>query len=344
LRLPLAGRTIVVTRPQDRADEMIAAVVQLGGEALVCPMIEAKPLPGAEAHREVLDKLDRFDWLIFTSAAAVEAFHLWLQQLGINELPHALRIIVVGDKTAAAVQEQGWRVDAIAEYASAEGVVTTLVQQGVELNTTILFPRALKGRDTIPQEMEKIGARIVVLPVYQTVPVIPNNLEDLRARLRQRKIDAITFTSPSAVQQFFRLLPLNEWPILREICLAAIGRTTATAIREHGLRASVMPQTTSAVALIETIAEYFQKAKTFTNRASFSNGLKNPGLRHWRRWRHGRPNWSNPLGFSIRWRLFPYDFVLFFYLLGCFLRTRSIRWPLLIRWAKNFLMQAFYTE
>jgi uroporphyrinogen III methyltransferase/synthase len=144
----------------------------------------------------------------------------------------------------------------LAEQASAEGVVATLLQQKAGVDTKILFPRALEGRELIPYELEKVGAQVVVLPVYQTAALVPKNLAGLRMRLRERKIDAITFTSPSAVQQFFHLLPLIEWPILREICLAVIGPTTAAAIREHGLRASVMPETTSAVALIEAIVEY----------------------------------------------------------------------------------------
>jgi uroporphyrinogen-III synthase len=38
--------------------------------------------------------------------------------------------------------------------------------------------------------------------------------------------------------------------------MAVIGRTTAATIMEHGLRANVIPETASAVALIEAVAEY----------------------------------------------------------------------------------------
>ncbi len=251
----------MVTRPRDRADEMIEAITRLGGEALIVPMIAVQPLPMAEAHRATLRKLEQFDWLVFTSASAVEMFHLWLEKEMIRELPATLRIIAVGEKTAAAVRVYGWHVEALAEQASAEGVVAMLLRQKAGRDTKILFPSALEGRKLVPQELEKAGAQVVVLPVYQTAPATPKNLAVLSMRLRDKKISAITFTSPSAVQQFFRLLSLSEWPILRKICLAAIGRTTATAIREHGLQASVMPETTSAAALIEAIAEYFQKAK-----------------------------------------------------------------------------------
>jgi uroporphyrinogen III methyltransferase/synthase len=257
---PLAGRNIVVTRPRDRADEMIEAITRLGGEALIVPMIAVQPLPMAEAHLAALRKLEQFDWLVFTSTSAVEMFHLWLEKAMIKELPATLHVIAVGEKTAAVVRAHGWHVEALAERASADGVVATLLQQKAGDNTKILFPRALEGRELIPQELEKVGAQVVVLPVYQTAPATPKNLAVLRLRLREKNIDAITFTSPSAAQQFFHLLPLGEWPILREICLAAIGRTTAAAIREHGLQASVMPETTSAVALIEAIAKHFQQS------------------------------------------------------------------------------------
>jgi uroporphyrinogen III methyltransferase/synthase len=254
--LPLAGRSIVVTRPRDRADEMIEAITRLGGEALIAPMIAVQPLPMSAAHLQTLRKLDEFAWLVFTSASAVEMFHLWFEKAMIRELPATLRVIAVGEKTAAVIRTRGWRVEVLAEQASAEGVVATLQRHGAGRDTKVLFPRAREGRELIPQELEKVGAKVVVLPVYQTAPLVPKNLAELRLRLRERKIDAITFTSPSAVQQFFYLLPLMEWPILQEICLGAIGRTTAAAIREHHLQAHVVPETTSAPALIEAIAEY----------------------------------------------------------------------------------------
>jgi uroporphyrinogen-III synthase len=254
----LSGRTIVVTRPQDRADEMVNAITALGGEPYICPMVEVQLRPLGERDRKHLDALQRFEWLIFTSASAVATFYSSLKSNGNVSLPVSLRIMTVGKKTADSVCALGWRVDAVAEHASAEGVVATLLRHGVGYGTKVLFPRALDGREFIPQELEKIGAKAVVLPVYQTVPVIPENLGGLQARLREKKIDAITFTSPSAVYQCFHLLRVEAWPMLREICVAAIGRTTAAAVAEYGLHVSIIPKATSAVEMIEAIAEYFK--------------------------------------------------------------------------------------
>jgi uroporphyrinogen-III synthase len=240
---------------------MVSAIRTLGGEPLICPMIEVRALPIVEEYQKLLSNLPQFEWLIFTSASAAETFYEWLKKTGNASQPASLRIVTVGKKTADAVRRLGWHVDAIAEEASAESVVATLFQHGIECNGAILFPRALEGRDVIPRELEKIGVKIFVLPVYQTVPTTPNNLDALRARLRERTIDAITFTSPSAVNQCLRLLPVKEWPILREICLAAIGHTTAAAIIEHGLNVSVMPKTASAVDMIEAIANYLSVEK-----------------------------------------------------------------------------------
>lgn len=108
---PLAGRAIVVTRPRDRADEMVEAIMRLGGETLICPMIAVQSLPMAETQRATLRKLDEFAWLIFTSASAVQMLHVWLEQAAVQELPATLRVIAVGEKTASAVHTRGWRVE-----------------------------------------------------------------------------------------------------------------------------------------------------------------------------------------------------------------------------------------
>ena len=43
MTLPLAGKTIVVTRPRDQAGELAGAIAAQGGEALLFPLLEIGP-------------------------------------------------------------------------------------------------------------------------------------------------------------------------------------------------------------------------------------------------------------------------------------------------------------
>jgi uroporphyrinogen-III synthase len=81
-----------------------------------------------------------------------------------------------------------------------------------------------------------------VLPLYTIAPRVPQNLNAILSLLRDKKIDAISFTSPSAVRQFYRLFPVADWlGLARAPLLCAIGDTTAAALEELGMRPDVVP-------------------------------------------------------------------------------------------------------
>jgi uroporphyrinogen-III synthase len=74
--------------------------------------------------------------------------------------------------------------------------------------------------------------------------------------LREEKIDAVTFTSPAAVRQFYRCFLVPDLPgLVRPPLLCAIGATTAAALEELGMRADVMPAQADAESMIATLAE-----------------------------------------------------------------------------------------
>jgi len=66
-------------------------------------------------------------------------------------------------------------------------------------------------------------------------------------------VDAVAFASPSAVRSVVAALG-ERAPLLGRAALAAIGPTTAEAIRAAGLRVDVQPSEYTAVALADAIA------------------------------------------------------------------------------------------
>src|SRR5262249_27032316 len=73
-KLPLFGRRIVVTRSREAAHGFATELRALGAEAIEFPTIESAPLSSYRVLDRAIQNLDRFDWIIFTSATGVEAF------------------------------------------------------------------------------------------------------------------------------------------------------------------------------------------------------------------------------------------------------------------------------
>ncbi len=252
-RLPLAGRTVVVTRRKGEEDALSARLAELGAAVRELPAIEfaapADPAPLDAALRA----LDRFEWVVFTSATAVErtlermrALGLELAQLG------ARRLAAVGPATADRLVRHVRAPDLVPSEARGEALAGELAPR--VRGRRVLLPRPAEGRPETLEGLRAAGAELTVVEAYRTVPSPPGRIAPLAGWIEGGEIDAVAFASPSAVQAVVGALgPKAE--LLRRVSLAAIGPTTADALRAAGLSASVVPSRYTGAALAEAIAE-----------------------------------------------------------------------------------------
>lgn len=258
-RRPLVGRRIVVTRPRAQADRLAALLEAYGAEVVTLPSIRIAPPDDYGPLDQAIARLDRFAWVLFTSANGVDAFRERLQAAGRD--PGALaaaRFGAIGPETAAALARAGLRADAVPAEYRAEGLLEALrghVRPGAE----VLLVRAAEAREVLPRELEALGARVTVAPAYRTVPVT-DGAQDILDLLQARRVDVVTFTSSSTVRGFMALLPVGEYRrLLRGVVLAAIGPITAATLAEYGLEAAITPREYTVPALAAAIAEHFAR-------------------------------------------------------------------------------------
>ena len=73
---PLFGKRIVVTRSREQAGELVDMLEERGAEAIEAPMIRiAPPEDTAPLDARVRARPATFDWIVFTSANAVDCVH-----------------------------------------------------------------------------------------------------------------------------------------------------------------------------------------------------------------------------------------------------------------------------
>jgi uroporphyrinogen-III synthase len=107
----LRGRRILVTRPKTQGGRLHQAVATLGGEVLWIPAIETVAEPLDDEGRELLHRLDSFNWVAFTSENALSFFLDIVTAEGL-ELPRSLSVAAVGEATAKACQARNLKVQA----------------------------------------------------------------------------------------------------------------------------------------------------------------------------------------------------------------------------------------
>ena len=253
---PLAGTSVVVTRSRAQAATLIDALASLGAEVLEFPTIARVEPESWDACDQAIHNLEVYDWTVFTSANAVEAFFARMDTLGFDARALAgCRIAAVGPATAARCHAHGITPDYVPDEHRAEGVIDGFAERGVGEGSRVLIPRALEAREILPDTLREAGARVDVAPVYRTVrgPGDPAVLE----RLAAGSVDVLTFTSPSTFKNFLALTEdIDLARLWDRAAVASIGPVTSEAVRAHGLPVHIEAAEYTAARLVDAIVAY----------------------------------------------------------------------------------------
>jgi uroporphyrinogen III methyltransferase/synthase len=244
---PLFGRRVVVTRAREQASELRGRLEQLGAEVIELPAIALEPIAFS------LPALDRYAWIVFTSANGVSAFFdQGLAGAGLDARALApARIGAIGPGTADALAARGVRADLVPPRFVAESLLEAFPDPE-PAGARVLIARAESARDVLPEGLAERGYEVDVLGVYRTVPVAPDagHLE----RVRAGDCDAITFTSSSTVKNF--CAAVGSFTAAQPVVIS-IGPVTSETARDLGLRVDTEadPHTIDGLvaALLETL-------------------------------------------------------------------------------------------
>jgi uroporphyrinogen III methyltransferase / synthase len=83
--LPLQGIRIVVTRSKKQAAGLSSKFRELGAEVYEFPVISITPPDSWAPLDEAIEKIKRYDWVLFASANAVDAFVARADEVGIGK-------------------------------------------------------------------------------------------------------------------------------------------------------------------------------------------------------------------------------------------------------------------
>ena len=262
---PLFGRRILVTRPREQAAELVERLEAAGADAIEAPMIRIVPPEDYGPLDEACARAGSFDWIVFSSAHAVDAFieRLLATPYDLRSLK-AVKLCAVGPATGERLARYGLKVDLTPAEYRAESLVAAISQTTDVRGLKILLPHADIGRELLADELRKQGADITEVIAYRTIVVEPEREgePDIYRMLLERRIDVVTFTSASAVRSFVKVL--GEEPaadLLRTTIVACIGPVTAEAAAQGNIQTTVMPATYTVPALVDAIVDYFEKQK-----------------------------------------------------------------------------------
>jgi uroporphyrinogen III methyltransferase/synthase len=256
----LSGCTVLITRQTSQSKEMIATLEGAGAKVICCPAIETLPPESWTMIDNAIASIERYDWLVFTSANGARFFgeRLSASSRDLSSITGTISV-AIGPGTAAALRAKGLRVDVIAEDSVAEGALDAIVKRaGGEdkiRGQRFLIPRAAVARDLLPAELTRLGAEVDAVEAYRTVR--PDADVGWVVRLfEEGKVDAVTFTSSSTVANFADMIgPERFADLLSNSVIACIGPVTAQTAQSRGLKNIIQPVKHTVPALVEALVE-----------------------------------------------------------------------------------------
>jgi len=253
----LGGKRILVTRGGDQADELSALVRERGGVPVLFPTVCLTAVSDCAPLDAAIRELASYDWVLFTSANAVRFFWDRAEALGRRALPRGVRAACVGPGTGRELARRGIPVGLTAERHTAEGLVEALARDGVA-GRRFLFPRALEGREVIPEEIGRQGGTVTAVAAYRNA--LPEKDERAAAALAAAPPDVCTFASPSAFRNFFALLGEERAAgVLARSRIAVIGEVTARVVAERNLTVDIMPEKYTLLRMLDAIEAAFRR-------------------------------------------------------------------------------------
>jgi uroporphyrinogen-III synthase len=260
-----AAQPLVAVTRDERADEEFSRMLAaLGAATLPLQTITIQPVRDVAPLTEALDALDRADWIVFTSAHAVDAtcgHAAW--QRSWRRRPGRTRVAAIGAATAARLTSRGVDVDLVPAVSSASGLVAALAERtGGLQGIRVIWPRSDVARRELPDALAAAGATVIDPAAYRTVATRPSGLPSFLRGLEAGEVDAVAFLSPSSALGLAAVLPGSSLaPLAGHTLVASIGPTTSATLATLGARPDVESPERSARGLAEAIVDAVRSRK-----------------------------------------------------------------------------------
>lgn len=260
----LEGRRIVITRAAEQSSDLCARLQELGAEVDSLPLVRFLESKDTADLDRAIRALDQFDWIIFTSANAVTFFVARCRAAGCWPNTGSTKIAAVGSATRLALENQDLQASLVPAEFSGAGIAAAL--SGIISGKSVLLPRSDRAGEELPLMLRKAGAKVTEVTAYVTAgpEAFDRSLIDA---IRDGLVDAVAFFSPSAFQEFQKVMgPDLLGKHNSRLALAAVGPATAGAIRSTGLPVAIEADEATTASLVAGLERHFSALESKSGR------------------------------------------------------------------------------
>ena len=248
----LAGRTVLVTRPQHQAAALVRAIRAAGGEAFEFPALDIEAVP-LDALATSLAYLSHADITIFISPNAARFGMAAIRAAGCAPLSGI--VFAVGPGTSRELQEQSVSTVITPSGQDSEALLALPQLQDVA-GKRVVIVRGVGGRALLADTLTARGAEVHFMECYRRSRP-QADAAALLARWQAGGIDAVTVTSAETLHNLAALLGETGAPLLAGTPLFVPHEKIAEAARQFGI-AQVVATAGGDTGLVEGLINWFR--------------------------------------------------------------------------------------
>ncbi|MBU6336091.1 MAG: uroporphyrinogen-III synthase [Chloroflexi bacterium] len=257
----LDGYSVLVTRPEEQARSLIAAISARGGQAIFAPMIVINGREGDPVPQSLVRRLPDYQIVIFLSRNAAD-FGVRLIAAERQTLTHC-QVYAVGAGSAAQLATLGVnKVIMPRSDFTSEGLLKLPGLQAAEVNgKRVLIVRGVGGRELLGQKLQQRGASVDFCEVYTRTPPTTPLTGVLRAcKVTQPDIGLIT--SLESLSNLAAQIDAEKLDRLYDVPLLVAGARTALEVERLGFtEPPIVVDNPGDASLVEALERWVQDGR-----------------------------------------------------------------------------------
>ncbi len=250
----LHGVTVVVTRPEHQAQNLIQSLQRKGARVVRLPLLAIEPIGDSPSLNHIIDRLDYYHLAIFISANAVEHGFSAIQSR--RSLPQNLKIAAVGKATARSLTDHGHPADILpVEQFNSEALLALDVLKNIAGQRVVIF-RGQGGRELLAETLRERGAQVDYAECYRRIAPSTDGTEFFTLA-RNGDVDVVVVTSNEALTNLLHLASPEQLGCLLDCQLLVVSWRIAEYATQNGFsRQSWVSRLPSDESIIETIIQH----------------------------------------------------------------------------------------
>lgn len=240
---PLSGKRILVTGSRNMAFCLEEEFDKYGAETIAISLVET--IPDYSSCDDKLNEIEKYSWLVFTSANGVNIFFDRLRDLktDVRKLAN-IKFAVVGTSTRKALEKYGLYADFVPSKFTSKTLADELAQILTDKDR-VLIVRGKQGKNFIEDKFTSMAVDFDKICIYETIQ------DERRAdevRRICRDVDYIVVTSGSGARA------LKDMAGCEHENIVAIGPVTKKDCEEAGLSVKLVAKEFDAKGIVDVIA------------------------------------------------------------------------------------------